>query len=266
MINNAKKLDQFYTNTNIAESCFADLIGILKNKNIKNPVWLEPSAGNGAFYSIMPEPKLGIDIDPKIKGILKKDFLTFILPDNNYITLGNPPFGQNSSIAIKFFNRCAEKSEIIAFIVPKTFRKDSVKNKLDLNMHLIFEKNIESHSFNLNNHIVDVPCVFQIWEKRNELREKVIPLNRVKGMTFCNKENADIAFQRVGVNAGTIKDKSVFPHISKSSHLFIKLEDLKDIEVLKNIDWSDIKYNTAGNPSISKSELIKVYMKIKHIT
>ena len=117
MINNAKKLDQFYTNTNIAESCLADLIDILKNKNIKNPVWLEPSAGNGAFYSIMPEPKLGIDIDPKITGILKKDFLTFILPDNNYITLGNPPFGQNSSIAIKFFNRCAEKSEIIAFIV-----------------------------------------------------------------------------------------------------------------------------------------------------
>ena len=132
-------------------------------------------------------------------------------------------------------------------------------------MHLIFEKNIESHSFNLNNHIVDVPCVFQIWEKRNELRKKVIPLNQVKGMTFCNKENADIAFQRVGVNAGTIKNKNVFPHISKSSHLFIKLEALKDIELLKNIDWSDIKYNTAGNPSISKSELIKVYMTIKNI-
>ena len=40
---------------------------------------------------------------------------------------------------------------------------------------------------------------------------------------------------------------------------------VKDIELLKNIDWSDIKYNTAGNPSISKSELIKVYMTIKNI-
>ena len=267
MNNNAKKLDQFYTNNDVAKYCYNELLNVIKkqNINIKNAVWLEPSAGNGAFYSIMPEPKLGIDIDPKIDNIIKHDFFTYDLPKANYITLGNPPFGKNSSLAIKFFNRCAEKSEIIAFIVPKTFRKDSVKNKLNLNMELIEECEIKDFSFNIEGKIVSVPCVFQIWKKVPYLRNKIKSLKLVDGLFFCNKENADIAFQRVGVNAGAIKTKEKFSTKAEASHLFIKLDDLKDIELLKNIDWSEIKYNTAGNPSISKSELIKKYIQKKHI-
>ena len=55
------------------------------------------------------------------------------------LTIGNPPFGKNSSLAISFFNKAAEFSDIIAFILPQTFSKDSVKNRLNLSFFLIME-------------------------------------------------------------------------------------------------------------------------------
>ena len=49
-------LDQFYTNDNIAEKYFE----ILKSKiNINDyDYYLEPSAGKGAFYKLLPNKKI----------------------------------------------------------------------------------------------------------------------------------------------------------------------------------------------------------------
>lgn len=265
MINKSKELDQFYTNEKTALLCYTRLKDYLSKKNInsKEMIWLEPSAGTGSFYNLMPENKIGIDIDPKIDNVIKFDFLNFDLPVENYIALGNPPFGKNSSLAIKFFNKCALSCDIVAFIVPKTFKKESVKNRLDQNMHLVEEWDIEDFSFILDDKKVNVPCVFQIWKKEDVLREKIKPMNRVEGLIFCKKEEADIAFQRVGVNAGRIKSKDKFETISPSSHIFIKFENKEDLLILETIDWTDIKYNTAGNPSISRSELIIKFTEVR---
>lgn len=101
-----------------------------------------------------------------------------------------------------------------------------------------------------------MPCIFQIWEKRElnrDLIEKLEPINFI----FVKKtENPDISFRRVGVNAGTIDvnilDKSI------QSHYFIKFTNNKSI--IDNIkELSKITYdfnNTVGPKSISKQELI----------
>lgn len=164
-MNFERELDQFYTNKDIALQCYELLKGLLKEHNIKPSIWLEPSAGAGAFFSIIEEEKLGIDIDPKIENVVKSDFLEYDLQNEEYITIGNPPFGKNASLAIKFFNKCALSSQVVAFIVPKTFKKGSVQNKLDKNMHLVFEWDVPVNSFNIKKEIVDVPCVFQVWIK-----------------------------------------------------------------------------------------------------
>ena len=44
-------------------------------------------------------------------------------------------------MAIKFFNYTAKFSQVIAFIIPKTFRKN-IQNKLDLNFHLLSDIDI----------------------------------------------------------------------------------------------------------------------------
>lgn len=94
-------------------------------------MFLEPSAGNGVFYNLFPQNKYGIDLNPQNDQIIKMDFFNYLVSDKNVITIGNPPFGKNSSLAVKFFNHAAQFSNMICFIVPKTFQKYSIKQKLN---------------------------------------------------------------------------------------------------------------------------------------
>ena len=67
-------LDQFYTNTDIAQECI-DTIDVSKYDIV-----VEPSAGMGAFYNLIDHPnKIGIDIEPKCSGVIKQDFLEWNL-------------------------------------------------------------------------------------------------------------------------------------------------------------------------------------------
>ena len=120
-------LDQFYTSENIAKDCYNKYKAYALNKEIT--LLFEPSAGSGSFFNLFPQNKrLGIDLEPKTNEIKKQDFFDFVPPKNKIIaTIGNPPFGKNASLAIKFFNKAAEFSKIIAFIVPKSFQKNQFK-------------------------------------------------------------------------------------------------------------------------------------------
>ncbi len=263
-INRSLELDQFFTKPEVAQSLFEITKKYILEKNIKFDIWLEPSAGSGAFYNLMPNPKMGYDIDKKINGVIESNFLDIELDKSKkYLVLGNPPFGKNSSLAIKFFNHCAKYASVIAFIVPKTFKKASVQDKLDKTFSLVLEQSIEENSFTLDGADKLVPCVFQIWEKTDTVRDKKIKIMQHADLIFTDKNEADFAFQRVGVNAGRIKPKDLFDSISSESHFFIKSEVKGIVEILNSINWNTIKFNTAGNPSISKAELIERYTNIK---
>ena len=127
-------LDQFYTKDEIAKKYYDIFTKYIDQYDII----LEPSAGKGAFYKLLPENKRqGIDLEPKYPGIIKQDFFEYIpVPDKKYTIIGNPPFGKVSSLAIKFFNYGAKFADSISFIIPQTFNRSSIQNKLDLNFHL----------------------------------------------------------------------------------------------------------------------------------
>ena len=135
--------------------------------------------------------------------------------------------------------------------------KESMKHKVPLNFHLLSEIELQNSSFHVNDGLYNVPCIFQIWIKKNILREKPKKLNPSK-YQFVKKEEHDIAFRRVGVYAGKIykntKDKSV------QSHYFIKFDELTDdlYNKLSNVEFMDGS-KTVGPKSISKQELIKIY-------
>jgi hypothetical protein len=262
---NGKKLDQFYTKKDIAFECFNTTVSTITQNNIIFDLWLEPSAGTGAFFKLLPNNKIGIDLKPKSENIIQSDFLKFdmlpyILEDKKFVTIGNPPFGKNSSLAIKFFNKCAENSVLIAFILPKTFKKISILNKLNKSFHLIYEIDLPKYSFEFENNEYDVPCVFQIWKKDEAKRKKIIFTTTHDDFSFVKKNEGDFAIQRVGVNAGTVKKS--FLNCAIPSHYFIRAE-ANVMDIFLKINWDSVKYNTAGNPSISKHELIYLYNKEK---
>ncbi len=266
---NRDTIDKYYTKESVVELCINKIKEYIKIG--ENDLIIEPSAGNGAFINSIKEISknhIFYDLEPENSEIIKKDYL---LCENDYFLnksnknkihiIGNPPFGRQSSLAIKFIKKSCIYSDSISFILPKSFKKDSLKRSFSLNFHLIFEMDIPYNGFLVNNVEHDVPCVFQIWIKKDEYRkseEKVEP----KGFIFVNKnENPDISFRRVGVNAGKI---DVDINKSVQSHYFIKFENKKSVK--DNIEKvCKITYNfnnTVGPKSISKQELIKEFNKI----
>jgi predicted RNA methylase len=255
-------IDKFYTKEHIAEEC----VNLVKNNvDIGNGLVIEPSAGNGSFIKSikdLTDDCLFYDLEPENEEIIRKDFLEFDfdeirkLYDKIHI-VGNPPFGRQSSMAIKFIKKCCQFASSISFILPKSFKKESMKKYFSNNYHLVCEMDLVENSFLVDDVETDVPCVFQIWiwkkEKRKpKIREKPI------GFEFVKKENnPDISFRRVGVYAGKIseevEDKSI------QSHYFIKFTNGKTVEEnmrkLEKIRFE--KDNTVDPRSISKPELIE---------
>ena len=250
------KLDKFYTKKEVASICISQL-------NLDNyDVIIEPSAGSGNFSSQI-EGCIAYDIAPEHPDIIQQDFLTLEIDENikdkKILVIGNPPFGVQNNLAIAFFNRSAEFADTIAFILPKSFRKQSVQNRLSLDFSLVMDMDIENNSFQLNDEDYSVPAIFQIWKRMPRERETL--LYEVEGIKFVKPHEADFRIQRVGGNAG-----KAFTNLgSKSSNYFIQNRThLDNADLIKLINLTEYKDrdNTVGPRSVSKPELL---LKIKEI-
>jgi hypothetical protein len=250
--------DKFYTSKQTVNACYKD---IKSNISIKNTdLIIEPSAGNGAFIPIIKKLSnnyILYDIKPENKEIIKKDFLKLKNPKSSskIHVIGNPPFGRKSSLAIKFIKKSCEFCDTISFILPKSFKKDSMKKSFALNFHLKFEKDLPYNSFIIGTTSYNVPCVFQIWIKKNKNRQK--PTKETsKYFIFCKKiDSPDIAIRRVGINAGKVYQNDLQDKNS-NSHYFIKI--IKNRSIIINNKYN-IFNNTVGPKSIGRQELIKFY-------
>lgn len=261
-------IDKYYTKNSIVEQCVLELT---KYINISNDdLIIEPSAGNGSFIGCIKNLSNNYkfyDIEPDHNEVSKQDFLDIDYSEikkeyKKIHIIGNPPFGRQASLAIKFIKKCCEFSDSISFILPKSFKKDSMKKHFSNNFHLIYEADLLDKSFLVNNIEHDVPCVFQIWQYKNKLREKIKKVEPINFVFVDKQNNPDISFRRVGVNAGNImKD---IADKSEQSHYFIKFTNNKlideNVEILKNIHF-DFN-NTVGPKSISKPELISEFNRL----
>jgi hypothetical protein len=188
------------------------------------------------------------------------DYKSFLNKFKKIHVIGNPPFGRQSSLAIQFIKKSAEFAHSISFILPKSFKKDSMQKHFPANFHLEFQADIESKSFLQDGKPIDVPCVFQIWQKREEERQVIDKLDADPDIFQFVKqdEQPDISFRRVGVNAGTIDDKELDKK-SFQSHYFIKfgpaINKKEFIEKMRQIEYTHD--NTVGPKSIGKQEIIR---------
>jgi len=263
-------LDKFYTNMNYAKSCIDKVFEISGNN------WdliIEPSAGNGSFFNqIQFENKIGIDIFPESDNIIKQDFFTFE-PEKqtgNILVIGNPPFGKVSSIAIKFFNHASNWAHTIAFILPRTFRKTSVQNRLNEYFHLIYDEEVPVNPCCFTPKMM-VKCCFQIWQKKETKREKVKLETKHKDWDFLQygkkdeagqptpPNNADFAIRAYGGKIGDIKTDNLNTLRPKSWH-WVKTKIDKDelISRFKLLDFSN-SLNTARQNSMGRAELVSLY-------
>ena len=261
-------IDKYYTKKTAVESCISLIKQYIQIDS--NDLIIEPSAGNGSFISSIKELSVNTifyDLEPENSEITKQDYLMLDYQQHRHKygrihIIGNPPFGRQSSLAIKFIKRSCLFCDSISFILPKSFKKDSLKAKIPLMFHLVCEIDLPDNSFLVDGLEHNVPCIFQIWEKKLDNRLANQKLEPVHFRFVDKSESPDISFRRVGVNAGMIDihidEKSV------QSHYFIQFTNNKSLEDnLKQLSMIEYEINnTVGPRSISKQELIKEFIKV----
>jgi hypothetical protein len=270
--------DQFYTSDAVAKQCVQWIIAAVSangGETTTTPddyAWVEPSAGTGAFLHQLPNSftKIGLDIEPKAADIIKQDYLewnpdTAVDPKKKgVIVFGNPPFGRQSSLAKAFIAKSCSFANFIAFILPKSFTKPSMYNAFHSVFHLIFSKELNKNAFIINGGAkYDVPCVFQIWEKKATQRpkeEKVAPIGfaYISAATATATAAATFALRRVGGLAGKCYTDTATR--SAQSHYFIRLNESTvpaayHAAIIDKINNHTFPSNTVGPRSLSKSEV-----------
>jgi len=270
-------LDKFYTVGKVAQQCI-DAVGARGPW----PAWdlvVEPSAGNGSFLFSLPvamEKRIGIDIAPEHADILAHDFLSW-RPNaglNKILVIGNPPFGRVSSLAIKFFNHAASFASTIAFIIPRTFRRVSVQNKLCLDFHLVDDIDIPMSPCAFEPPMA-AKCCFQIWTRTEGVKRTTVTLTTVHAdwefLAFGPNDTggqptppvgADFALRAYGGACGEIVSVGLQGLRPKSWH-WIKVKQgglgaAVLMQRFKDLDYG-LSKNTARQNSIGRGELVKLY-------
>ena len=111
----------------------------------------------------MPRKLSGVDGS----GIICADYLEWrpTRDGGGYVVVGNPPFGKRGKLAVAFFNH-SDFADIIAFIVPVSFRKYFIHRQLSPEYGLVVRKLLANDSF----HTPDgkdyaINAEFQIWTR-----------------------------------------------------------------------------------------------------
>lgn len=166
------ELDRFFTRPEVAKECHADLLSVMREDGAEmgDYRFVEPSAGSGAFYELMPKGRrIGIDIVPAANGILCQDFLSWS-PGNGdkYVVLGNPPFGYRAWLALSFINHSATFADYIGMILPMAFQSDgkgSPKHRV-AGASLVKSELLPSDSFvDPDGKKFKVNSLWQVWRK-----------------------------------------------------------------------------------------------------
>lgn len=250
--------EQFYTPRHLAHSLAESALYYLPP--VAETVFLEPAAGNGSFVAALRElgakNVIAIDRYPAAPGIRNEDFLDSELPNENLVTLTNPPFGRNNALSIPFFNHAAKFSQTICFLVPRSWRKWSVTNRLDLRFHLVHDTDVfvsyEDKDGKPIREKNGLRTCFQIWQRKQTLREKVqVPDNRL--VEKCAPVNADVAIRVFGYGCGNVL--SDFDRVPNTTLMFLKINDRRAGDCLPNLEFSRFSENTAYTQALAFTEI-----------
>lgn len=246
--------EQYYTPPEIAELCIDILDELCLGEK-----YLEPAGGTGAFVQALLERKrevISFDIEPKHPHVAKtEDFLEEDLAKiGSVITITNPPFGRANKLSVRFFNKCADVSSYIAFLVPKSWRKWSLINRLDRRFHLISDTDLTVdfiHEYDKKSS-GKLNTIFQVWEKREYFRKKFT----VEDRGFIEKTTpdlADLCMTVYGRGCGQVTTN--FPRRPNTTKMFLRIHHGWVYDALSAIDFSIFYRNTAFVESLAIDEI-----------
>lgn len=245
--------EQYYTPEETVKECMR-LVDAVK----VGEVYLEPAGGTGMFVRELEKrgEVISYDIEPKAEGIQStEDFLKEDISQySGVITVTNPPFGRANSLCVPFFNKCAEVSDVIGFLVPKSWRKWSVMNKLDRRFHLVSDTEMEvDYDYEgAQKSKGRLKTVFQVWEKRDYEREYYTAEDRGY-ITKTSVEEADVSLTVFGRGCGKVR--RVFPRVANTTQMFLKCNEDWVLDALYELEYERFYENVAFVEALSIKEI-----------
>lgn len=251
-------LEQYYTPQALADQLVAKLFEL--EPGLIDSSFLEPAGGTGSFVSALERAGVrsitAVDTHPKHSGVSQANFLEFDLQGRNLVTVSNPPFGRNNALSIPFFNHAAKFSSHIAFLVPRSWRKWSVINRLDLNFHLRFDQDVnliyEDEFGRPLAKANELRTCFQIWERADHQRLKIsVPQSGLIEKVF--PEKADIAIRVFGYGCGQVLTN--FERKPNTTLMFLRVHKPLTASLIAELDFDRFRNNTAYTQALSFQEI-----------
>ena len=258
----SKKLpaDSYFTSSDTAKRCMSIVNKVLPDEEY---IYVEPAAGEGAFYDLFPSDiKIGIEPhDRKREEFIQSDFLTWYPApyqayENKYVVVGNPPFGVRGAIALAFINRSLLFAEYVAFILPMSFHSNVKGSNMKRvqNGHLIHSEILENESFFSpdTNKYIKINSLFQVWKKG--VGKSLFPIIDVSEFadiyTTCSAPDRLCGLGKIGVYdfyvSSTFFGNSLhtvynFDDVKYGSGYGIILKKCKNkiMEQIKDIEWNN---------------------------
>lgn len=250
--------EQYYTPAPLAD----ELVGLTLSHV---PDWqarsfLEPAAGTGSFLSALTKHGVksitAVDKFPKHPRVARNDYLDFVPEKTGYVTISNPPFGRNNALSIPFFNHAASHSDFIAFLVPRSWRKWSVLNRLDRNFELIHDRDVfvryEDESGKPISSSNELRTCFQIWRRSASQRDLIlVPDNQL--VEKVSPQQADVALRVFGFGCGKVLRD--FERKPNTTLMFLRVNQPAVLDVLEQLDFERFIKNTAYTEALAFTEL-----------
>lgn len=250
--------EQYYTPRDLA----LELTELALNQipNWQKRAFLEPAGGTGSFITALEQKGIrsitSVDTEPKHPSVRRQDFLTFDPAGAEFVTISNPPFGRNNALSVPFFNHAAHFSSHIAFLVPQSWRKWSVLNRLNQNFHLVLDSEVrvvyqDALGEKITGHNQLRTC-FQVWEKRDIARARVkVPDHGF--VTRSTPQQADVAIRVFGYGCGKVLRE--FPRQANTTMMFLAVSEPGIISALEGLDYERFASRTAYTKALSLQEI-----------
>ena len=271
--------DRFYTKGDEANRLVRYMLDRHQEYRTGDFLFIEPSAGTGSFVKALHDNGiqnvLAYDLMPatdSVSGtkITKCDFMSVSPSDCTYretmydkshiVFVGNPPFGIQGNLSIAFVNHCLELGNVVWFILPPTFQKESYLRKVPHGIITDVIK-VSDDDYTLpDGSCRRVPSAFiefsyvETKPQMPSIREYADKVPFV----LCDRDTAEFSIRRVGGNAGKASQRT---DVSEQSNYFGRLRDDSDLsvaDVISVINGTDFPSRdwSVGPRSISKRELL----------
>ena len=279
-----KEKDQFFTPVVTALYCYSKFMEIVQSygDNELDYTYIEPSAGNGNFLTILPsDRRIGIDIEPKHDEIIQGDYLDWQPIENKkYVAFGNPPFGLRGQLALKFINHSSKFADYVCFILPQLFESDGkgVPRKRVEGFNLIHSEKMKNNFESPDGKNIKVECIFQVWSKYHtnsqydikEIDDSVVKIYSLSDggspSTTRNKKMfyiCDAYIPSTCFGKDNMRYYDSFDNLPgrKGYGVVFKTNKQQNIEKFKKKDWGNIAFlSTNSAYNIRTSQIVAQFM------